>query len=1018
MTDARDDRDDAQDEPSDGLETDLQLARISRSLFQDDSQPARLGRFVVVDRIGSGAMGTVLRAYDPQLDRSVAIKILRTQAGEREPAARTRLEREARALAKLNHPNVVSVHEVGTTQGQMFVAMEMVDGGDLAAWLTDRPEPSGRFSEALELLFQAGRGLSAAHESGVVHRDFKPANVLIGSDGRVRVADFGLARVGASTELLESRDAQADESESASVTQTGAVVGTPAYMAPEQRDGRPADALADQYSFCVTAWEALFGVRPGLKGDLVVPPGASSQARSVAATLKRGLASDRTARFEDMATLVDTLARNPVQRRRRLAVGALGIVGVGAAFAGYSVERSSRCDEVVEPADAIWNVAKRKQLEQGFRSVEWAGAERSWERFSQDADAYVENWKTTVQTSCRAARVDRTLDRKTYEAQSACFGDRLARFAGVLDAYSEPTRDLVVSPFSLTRAVGPLEVCVDRPQPVSEGARPLMKELGRGLGVLRAGKTAEGADILEHVLSEAQTRGLPLVEVQARAAMGETLNRLEGPEHSIPMREEAYWMALEYGDDALAAQLASALAFSLASTRDLDAAERWLKPAAALAARAGLGPDEQSEIEGAKARVAYARGDLESAQTHFEESHRLAIAAWGPDHPQTIAPEQNLTQCLQLRGERDRAVALAEHSLQVRRDHFGDWHPDVGRAHSVMGVVLGKDPRSARAVEHFERAVEIFTETYGREHREVASNLTSLGQFNQLAGDETAAAASFKEALDIFEKVADPNATLALTARMNLGRALFASGQCEEMLPLIDKVLAALLDRSPNDPRVGIARWMLGACHLRLGQHSKARALLEAARPTFADWPTEEGNLLVVFARLHRKLGETQQALHAIGEALVRLDGADADSIDRAEAITVKAWLHLDQGDLDSALRDARESADLYQSSSLSPTLRVGGWGEAARVLVAVGAAGEAKAAALEAYALIEAPEVASKLVPVLTVDLYLALAEAEIAADADASKAWARKALAALEDADTSYDDDRQLARELADLP
>lgn len=1018
MTDARHDPDEAQDEPPDGLETDLQLARISRGLFQDESQPARLGRFVVVDRIGSGAMGTVLRAYDPQLDRSVAIKVLRTQAGERDPAARTRLEREAKALAKLNHPNVVSVHEVGTTQGQMFVAMEMVEGGDLAAWLTERPEPAPRFSEALELLFQAGRGLSAAHQAGVVHRDFKPANILIGSDGRVRVADFGLARVGASAELLESREAEAEESESASATQTGAVVGTPAYMAPEQREGRPADALADQYAFCVTAWEALFGVRPGPKVDLAVPAGANSQARSVAAALKRGLASDRTARFEDMATLVDTLTRNPVQRRARLAVGALAVFGVGAAFASYSVERSSRCADVVAPADEIWNVARREQLEQGFRSVQWAGAERSWERFSEDADAYVENWKSAVQTSCRAARVEQTLDNQTYEAQSACFEDRLARFAGVLDAYAEPTRDLVVSPFSLAGAVGPLEVCVDRPQPVSEGSRPLMKELGRGLGVLRAGKAAEGAEILGHVLSEAQALQLPLVEVRALAAMGETLNRLEGPEHSVPMREEAYWMALEHGDDALAAQLASTLAFSLASTRDLDTAERWLKPATALAARVALGPDERSKIEGARARVAFARGDLESAQAHFEESHRLAVEAWGPDHPQTIAPEQNLTQCLQLRGERDRAVELAEHSLQVRREHFGDWHPDVGRSHSVMGVVLGKDEQSVAAAEHFQRAVEIFTETYGRDHREVASNLTSLGQFNQVAGDETAAAANFKEALEIFEKVADPNTTLVLTARMNLGRALFAAGQCEEMLPLIDEVLAALVDRSPGDPRVGIARWMLGACQLRLGHHDEARVFLEAARPAFADWPTEEGNLLVVFARLHRKLGETQKGLDAIREALVRLDAAELNSMDRAEAITVRAWLHLDQGDLQSALKDARESADLYRSSSLSPTLRVGGWGEAARVFIAVGAPGEAKASALEAHALIKAPEIASKLAPPLTADLYLALAEAELSEDADASKAWAQKALAALEGTDASYDADRQLARELADLP
>ncbi len=1021
MTDARNDPDEPQLEPQDeppGLETDLQLARISRGLFQDDSQPARLGRFVVVDRIGSGAMGTVLRAYDPQLHRNVAIKVLRTQASERDPGARARLDREATTLAQLNHPNVVSVHEVGTTQGQMFVAMEMVDGGDLAAWLSERPDPSSRFSETLELLLQAGRGLSAAHEAGVVHRDFKPANVLLGTDGRVRVADFGLARVGASTELLESRDAEADEAKSASVTQTGAVVGTPAYMAPEHRNGQPADVLADQYSFCVTAWEALFGVRPSPGVKLALSSGMSSQARSVAAVLERGLAPDPTARFEDMSTLLDALARNPVLRRRRLAVGALGILSVGAVFAGYSLERSSRCDDVVEPAEAIWNLTRGQELQQGFSSVQWAGAQRSWERFSQDADAYVEHWKTTVRGSCHAARVEQTLDPKTYEAQSACFEDRLARFAGVLDVYSEPTRDLVVSGFSLSRAVGPLQVCVDRPQPIAAGSRLLMKELGRGLGVLRAGNLADGAEILEHVLAQAQTQELPLVEMQALAAIGETRDRLQGPEHSVATREQAYWMALEHGDDALAAQVASSLAFSLASTRDLDAAQRWLKPATVLGTRAGLGPDERSELEGSRARVAYARGDLQTAQTHFEESHRLAISAWGLDHPNTVASEQNLAQVLIGQGELDRAIELIEHSLRVRVDHLGPWHPDVARVYSTLGVATGMQQRLGEAAEHFEHAAEILTETYGREHREVASALTSLGQATQALGNEAGAQRYYTEAVAIFAKVASPDDTLALTARMNLGRSLVSNGRCAKARPLLSDVAQALAERSEQDPRLAIIRWMLGACQVRLGHHVAAAQPLEAALEAFKGRPNEEGGVLVAIARMHRVTGKTQEGLEMVGRALALLEGDNADPLTRAEALTVHAWLDLDHGDLDGALKHARASAELYQGSPTAPALRVAGWGEAARVLIAVGAPSEAKVTALAAHALIEPPEVARQLAPALTADLYLSLAEAEIATDADASKRWAQRALSALKDTDASYDRDRQLALELADLP
>ncbi len=966
--------------------------------------------------MGSGAMGTVVRAYDPQLDRSVAIKVLRTQANERDPRARARFDREAKTLAKLNHPNVVSVHEVGEAHGQMFVAMEMVDGADLAAWLTQRPDATSRFSETLELLFQAGRGLSAAHRAGVVHRDFKPANVLVGNDGRVRVADFGLARIGVSPDLLESREAEPEAS--ASVTQTGAVLGTPAYMAPEQRDGQAADALADQYAFCVTAWEALFGARPEPEADMAVPAGATSQMRSVAAALKRGLNSERTARFADMATLVDTLARNPVQRRRRLAVGALALVGAGAMFAAYGLERASRCDDVVAPADDVWDDARRQTLARGFLAVDWAGAEQSWQRFSRDADAYVRDWKTAAVASCRAARVDRTLDSQIYEAQSACFEDRLARFAGVLDVYSETTRDLVVSPFSLARALGPLEVCVDRPQTVALDSRPLMKKLGRALGVLRAGQPAKAAETFQQVLKEAQAQELPLVEMQALAAIGKTQRQLEGPEHSTATLSKAYWMALEHGDDALAAQVASSLAFGLASTGELEEAERWLKPATVLSSRARLSGDERSELEGARARVAFARGDFDTAQVHFTESHRLAVATWGPEHPQTVASEQHLARVLIRQGELDRAIELIEHSLRVRLEHFGPWHPDVAHVHSSLGIAQGMHQRPAEAAKHFERAADIFTETYGREHRDVASSLTSLGQANQALGDEAAAERFYAEAVEIFAKVVSPDDTLALTARMNLGRSRVSNGRCAEALPLLTTVQSALARRSEQDPRVGIARWMLGACQVRLGLLDAAAEPLHAALAAFEGHPNEEAGVLIELARMHRAAGAVQQGREAVGRALTLLDEETSDPLTRAKALTVKAWLALDQSDLANALQHARASVVLVRDAPVSPALRAEEWGEAARVLVAVGAPAEAKATALEAHALIDEPDVANQLVPALTADLYLALAEAEIAGDAEASKQWAQRALSALQNTDASYDDDRTLARELADLP
>ncbi|HEY8379437.1 MAG TPA: serine/threonine-protein kinase, partial [Nannocystis sp.] len=232
-----------------------------------------VGRYVIVEKVGAGAMGVVFAAYDPELNRKIALKFLHMR-GSANLQARARLLREAKSLARLSHPNVVAVHDVGTYGDHVFLAMEFVAGRTLTAWLKEQPR---RWPEIVDVLSHAGEGLAAAHDAGIVHRDFKPDNVLIGDDGRVRVLDFGLARAAADADptsaASDARAALVSASVSASrsreseheellVTRTGALVGTPAYMSPEQHLGQPADALSDQFSFCVTLYQALYGVRP------------------------------------------------------------------------------------------------------------------------------------------------------------------------------------------------------------------------------------------------------------------------------------------------------------------------------------------------------------------------------------------------------------------------------------------------------------------------------------------------------------------------------------------------------------------------------------------------------------------------------------------------------------------------------------------------------------------------------------------------------------------------------------
>ena len=313
-----------------------------------EPEPILVGRYRVTSRLGAGGMGVVYRAHDPDLDRPVAVKLLHASAAD-DDKARERMLREARSLAKLSHPNVITVYDVGVEDGQVFVAMELVAGEDLRRWL--EPRGSAQWRETLDLFLAAGRGLEAAHAVGLVHRDFKPENVLVGTDGRVRVLDFGLARVRATIEpgpligwapeqdsrLESQREAQlgasitgtgetlevgAHLSTDASVghlTETGALIGTPLYMAAELYAGQPASAASDQFAFCASLYEGLYHRRPFGEetivahvqavraGRLLDPPADSPVPVALWAPIARGLSLDPAARYEDMPALLAAL---------------------------------------------------------------------------------------------------------------------------------------------------------------------------------------------------------------------------------------------------------------------------------------------------------------------------------------------------------------------------------------------------------------------------------------------------------------------------------------------------------------------------------------------------------------------------------------------------------------------------------------------------------------------------------------------------------------------------------------
>ena len=346
-----------------------------------------VGRYLVLGKVGAGGMGVVYGGYDPELDRKVALKLLHVGDGSGPTAhqERARLIREAQSMARLADPNVVTVHDVGEHEGQVFVAMEYVEGSTLTEWVA-----KGRSRrEVLDAFVQAGRGLAAAHAKGLVHRDFKPDNVMVeaGPSPRVRVMDFGLAlplEVGSTA----ASDPSLPASTSATgLTRAGAIVGTPAYMAPEQWHGEVADARSDQFAFCVSLWEALHGQRPFAGEDLfelatAVTEGRLADVRGTAVparltrVLRRGLASDPDARFEDMDALLAELDPSPRRRPWGMLLVGTAIVGAtGGAIAYGEWEANAECRAGRERFDGLQLEERLSQAQASFAATNLPYAE-------------------------------------------------------------------------------------------------------------------------------------------------------------------------------------------------------------------------------------------------------------------------------------------------------------------------------------------------------------------------------------------------------------------------------------------------------------------------------------------------------------------------------------------------------------------------------------------------------------------------------------------------------------------
>ena len=413
---------------------------VRARLFDHPRGEVRVGRFTLLDKLGEGGMGVVFAAYDPELDRRVAIKLLHSDDHD----YALRLLREAKAMARLSHPHVVTVYETGTAGDRVYLAMEFVRGCDLRRWLA---EESHSWRDALALLVHAARGLAAAHVAGLVHRDFKPENVLVTTDGIAKVADFGLARPSGDTRTDDQRIAGTGSDPGAgekTITRQGAIVGTPAYLAPEVFEGRRADAKSDQFSFCVTAYEALYGERPfageslaslvenAVHGRVRAAPGHTRVPARLRRLLLRGLANDPNARHPSLTELADRLDALATRRRR---VTTAAIVG-GIAAASFAIAwplRSRPCAADEEAWATAWTSSSVADLRNALSSSGHPGAIDTADRVGASLDAYGERWMASHVDACEAHRrgvqSDELLDRRM-----SCLDVRRHRVAALVAA--------------------------------------------------------------------------------------------------------------------------------------------------------------------------------------------------------------------------------------------------------------------------------------------------------------------------------------------------------------------------------------------------------------------------------------------------------------------------------------------------------------------------------------------------------------------------------------------------------
>lgn len=866
-----------------------------------------VGRYELGPRIGSGAMGSVFRAHDPKLSRDVALKVIGAAAVrlDREEYVQ-RLVREAKVLAKLSHPNVVSVYDVGAAEDQVFIAMELIEGVTLREWMSQRLDLPARrrIAEGLGLFVEAGRGLAAAHALGLVHRDFKPDNVLVGTDGRVRVVDFGLAHGAGkvSTDATEHSFEDAGTATTVMLTATGQLVGTPMYMAPEQFDGSRVDAVADQWAFCVSLYELCYAARPFDGSSLPslaaaicdgvdsIPdrPGVSGTMRRV---LARGLRRDPTARYPGLEQLLAELERELAAPRRRLVASLISVAAIGGAAAAWAVspDGSVDCARAGDPVREVWNDAAKTELRTAIESSSRPYAPRSAEVLVAGLDDFATRWSRARVAACEAVHERGEHSPEMLDRQASCFDQglrevraRIAIWSAGADVIVDRAADLAAG-LPGTADCASVEVLGARPPlPDDPRERTLFADVEEATAqadaLLQAAKLDDSLAVLEPLRSAVEASAHAPTRARWWSARAQVALTRGDTETFAPAARKALWDAVRSGDVRTAARLASQLAHTDQVAERFDTASDWANLALGFAERA-----DDGQIE---------------AQAH------MILAA-----------------CLSRAGKPEQAEAAYEKALELARRDDRDWL--VRLIQSDRGAALAARGELAEAEATYRAAMDQAAEALGEDHPDFAHEQVNLAAILFMEGRTEEAEPMLRDGIARWKRVFGPTYPKLVQMLSNLSAMQQRLGRLEQSKQTIEEAIAvARTHDGPESPQVlraRLQRLLLVSSLGEPGVRSEAQDLARSLRKSLVNSPVELGASLEAVIGVLLDQEDYEQALAVADEVAALYSGVDPGPERAWSLAALRTSLALDSNDVEAALRDGRTAVEIAGSSEIDP---------------------------------------------------------------------------------------------------